>query len=59
MPRDWSLPLNIQHYANTSAGTVPIAFDEAVRSGRVPKGKLVAFIAFGAGLTWGSTLLRW
>jgi len=51
--------VNIQHYANTSAATVPIAFDEAVRTGRVPKGKLVAFVAFGAGLTWGSTLLRW
>jgi 3-oxoacyl-[acyl-carrier-protein] synthase-3 len=56
---DERVVVNIQHYANTSAGTVPIAFDEAVRSGRVPKGKLVAFVAFGAGLTWGSTLLRW
>jgi 3-oxoacyl-[acyl-carrier-protein] synthase-3 len=56
---DERVVVNIQHYANTSAATVPLAFDEALRAGRVPKGKLVAFVAFGAGLTWGSTVIRW
>lgn len=56
---DEKVMVNIQHYANTSAATVPLALDEAVRQGRVPKGKLVVLVAFGAGLTWGASLLRW
>jgi 3-oxoacyl-[acyl-carrier-protein] synthase-3 len=51
--------VNIERYANTSAATVPIALDEALRAGRIEKGKLVVLVAFGAGLTWGATLLRW
>jgi 3-oxoacyl-[acyl-carrier-protein] synthase-3 len=56
---DEKVVINIQHYGNTSAATVPIALDEALREGRVEKGKLVVLVAFGAGLTWGATLLRW
>lgn len=56
---DERVVVNIQHYANTSAATVPLALDEAVREGRVEKGKLVVLVAFGAGLTWGGTLVRW
>lgn len=52
-------PNNVQHYGNTSAASVPLAFDEAVRGGKIPDGTYVLMIAFGAGLTWGSTLLRW
>lgn len=58
----WSLDrcvMNIDRYGNTSAASVPIALDEAVRSGRIQPGQLVIFVAFGAGLTWGSTLIRW
>ena len=51
--------MNIDRYGNTSAASVPIALDEAVRTGRIEKGQLVVFVAFGAGLTWGSTLVRW
>jgi 3-oxoacyl-[acyl-carrier-protein] synthase-3 len=51
--------VNIDRYGNTSAASVPIAFDEAVRGGRMEKGKLVVLVAFGAGLTWGGALLRW
>ena len=51
--------INIHKYGNTSAATVPVALDEAVREGRLEKGKLVVLIAFGAGLTWGASLLRW
>ena len=51
--------INIQKYGNTSAATVPIALDEAARAGRIEKGKLVCLVAFGAGLTWGGSLIRW
>jgi 3-oxoacyl-[acyl-carrier-protein] synthase-3 len=51
--------VNIQRYGNTSAATVPTAFDEAVRDGRIKPGQTVLFDVFGAGLTYGSMLLRW
>jgi 3-oxoacyl-[acyl-carrier-protein] synthase-3 len=51
--------VNIDKYGNTSAATVPMAFHEALVQGRIEKGKLVVFVAFGAGLTWGGTLIRW
>ena len=51
--------LNMDRYGNTSAASIPIALDEAVRDGRVKDGQLVMFGAFGAGLTWASTLIRW
>jgi len=56
---DEKVAINIQDYGNTSAATVPVAFDEAARAGRLEKGKLVVLVAFGAGLTWGATLIRW
>lgn len=51
--------VNIHKYGNTSAASIPVALDETVRAGRMPKGKLVVFVAFGAGLAWGSALIRW
>jgi 3-oxoacyl-[acyl-carrier-protein] synthase-3 len=51
--------VNIDRYANTSAATVPTALDEAVRDGRVKPGQLVLLDVFGAGLTFGSVLMRW
>ena len=51
--------VNIHKYGNTSAASVAIALDEAMREGRLEKGKLVVLAAFGAGLTWAATLLRW
>jgi len=51
--------LNIDRYGNTSAASIPIALDEAVRGGRIKKGDLVLMVAFGGGLTWGSSLIRW
>jgi 3-oxoacyl-[acyl-carrier-protein] synthase-3 len=50
---------NIERYGNTSAASIPIALDECVREGRVQDGNLVLLTAFGAGLVWGSVLLRW
>ena len=49
----------IERYGNISSATVPIALDEAVRDGTVTRGKLVCLTAFGGGLTWGSSLIRW
>jgi 3-oxoacyl-[acyl-carrier-protein] synthase-3 len=51
--------VNIEKYGNSSAATVPLALDEAFRAGRIEKGKLVVLVAFGAGLTWGGSLIRW
>jgi len=51
--------LNLDKYGNTSAASIPIALDEAVRGGRVKEGSLIMLGAFGAGLTWASALVRW
>ena len=50
---------NLEHYGNTSAASIPIALDEAIHSGRLKSGDLVLLVAFGAGLTWASTLIKW
>ncbi|THJ17463.1 MAG: ketoacyl-ACP synthase III [Nitrospira sp. CG24B] len=51
--------LNVERYGNTSAASIPIALDEAVREGRIKDGSLVMLGAFGAGLTWASAVIRW
>jgi len=51
--------VNIEKFANTSAATVPMALHEAVRDGRIEKGKYVITVAFGAGMTWGASLIEW
>lgn len=51
--------MTIEKYGNISSATVPIALDEAVRDGTIKKGNLVLLTAFGGGLTWGSSLIRW
>ena len=50
--------VNIARYGNTSAASIPIALDEYVRAGKVRRGDLILFTAFGAGLTWGAALVR-
>jgi 3-oxoacyl-[acyl-carrier-protein] synthase-3 len=49
---------NIQKYGNTTAATIPLLWDECVRTGRIKPGDLVLMVAFGAGMTWGGTLAR-
>jgi 3-oxoacyl-[acyl-carrier-protein] synthase-3 len=49
---------NIQKYGNTTAATIPLLWDEAVRTGRVSPGDLILMVGFGAGMTWGATLVR-
>jgi 3-oxoacyl-[acyl-carrier-protein] synthase-3 len=51
--------VTIDKHGNTSSGSVPLALDEAVRSGKVQRGQLVLLEAFGGGFTWGSALLRY
>ncbi|MHC4529657.1 MAG: beta-ketoacyl-ACP synthase 3, partial [Planctomycetota bacterium] len=50
--------INITEYGNTSAASVPIAFDECVRTGKIRRGDIVVFVAFGAGLTWGANVIE-
>ena len=50
--------INIQNYGNTSAASLPIAFDECVRQGRVKKGDIIVFVAFGAGVTCGANVIE-
>ncbi len=50
---------NLERYGNTSAGSIPIALDEAAAEGRVKDGDLVVLSGFGAGLAWGTAVIRW
>ncbi len=50
---------NLETYGNTSAGSIPLALDEAVKEGKVKKGDTVACAGFGAGLSWGALVFRW
>ncbi len=50
---------NVHRYGNTSSATIPIALDEANREGRLVKDTHVLLVTFGAGLTWGASILRW
>ena len=51
--------INLERYGNTSAASIPLAIDEARRSGRIQPGQVSLLVAFGAGLTYGSALVRW
>jgi len=51
--------VDVAEVGNTSAASIPIAMDRAWRAGRMKEGDLVLFTSFGAGLTWGATLVRW
>lgn len=57
-PREKTI-LNIENYGNTTAATIPTAMDEAIRDGRIQRGHTLLFASFGAGLSYGSMLLRW
>ena len=51
--------INIDSYGNTSSASMPITLDEANRAGRLKRGDVIAMMAIGAGMTWGSAILRW
>ena len=58
IPRE-KVYVNIEEYGNTSSASIPIALNEALKAGRIKSGDYVLLVAFGAGLTWGATLIKW
>jgi 3-oxoacyl-[acyl-carrier-protein] synthase-3 len=50
--------VNIDRYGNTSSASIPIAFDEALRAGKIVPGDVILTVAFGAGLTWANAVIR-
>ena len=51
--------MNVDRYGNTSSGSIPLALADGVADGRIKPGALVLMTGMGAGLTWGSALMRW
>ena len=51
--------VNLDKYGNTSAASIPIALDEAIRAGRIKKGDTIVTVGFGAGLTWAAGVMKW
>ena len=51
--------INLDKYGNTSAATIPVALDEANRSGRIKRGDVILLVAFGGGFTWASSVVIW
>lgn len=51
--------MNLQKYGNMSSASIPVALDEAVKRGYIKKGDIVLMVGFGAGLTWGASVLEW
>jgi 3-oxoacyl-[acyl-carrier-protein] synthase-3 len=50
---------NLAKYGNTSAASIPLALDEAVRQGKIQEGDTIVTSGFGAGLTWGAAVFQW
>lgn len=55
----WKVISNLAEYGNTSAASIPLALDEAVRSGKIQAGDTIVTSGFGAGLTWGAAIFQW
>jgi 3-oxoacyl-[acyl-carrier-protein] synthase-3 len=51
--------VNVDRFGNTSSASIPLAIDQAVREGRIRPGMVLLLVAFGAGFTWGSVVVRW
>jgi 3-oxoacyl-[acyl-carrier-protein] synthase-3 len=51
--------VNVDRFGNTSSASIPLALDQAAAEGRLREGSLVLLVAFGAGFTWGATVIRW
>ena len=58
IPREKILS-NLEKYGNTSAATIPLVIDEAIRSNRIKQNDIIATSGFGAGLSWGAALIKW
>ena len=51
--------VNVDRFGNTSSASIPLALDQAIAEGRVKRGSILLFVAFGAGFSWGSSVVRW
>ena len=51
--------VNLDRYGNTSSASIPLVLDEACQDGRINRGDLILMSGFGAGLAWGSAIIRW
>ena len=51
--------INLDRYGNMSAASIPVALDEAARSGKIRKGNIICMVGFGGGLTWASSIMKW
>jgi 3-oxoacyl-[acyl-carrier-protein] synthase III len=58
LPMD-KVMVNVDRYGNTSSASIPLALDQAITEGRVKSGSVILLVAFGAGFTWGSSVIRW
>jgi 3-oxoacyl-[acyl-carrier-protein] synthase III len=58
LPMD-KVMVNVDRYGNTSSASIPLALEQAISEGRVKPGSLLLLVAFGAGFTWGSAVIRW
>ncbi len=58
LPED-KVVVNVDRYGNTSSGSIPLALADALRDGRLQPGSIVLMTGMGAGLTWGSAVIRW
>ena len=58
IPREKILS-NLEKYGNTSAATIPLMMDEAIRKNRIKRNDIIATSGFGAGLSWGAALIKW
>jgi 3-oxoacyl-[acyl-carrier-protein] synthase-3 len=58
MPMD-KVMVNVDRFGNTSSASIPLALDQAIAEGRVKRGSILLLVAFGAGFTWGSSVVRW
>lgn len=51
--------VNLDKYGNMSAASIPVALDEAIKQGKIKKDDIVVMVGFGAGLTWGASVIKW
>lgn len=58
LPMD-KVHVNLNRFGNMSAASIPVALDEAIQQGKIKKGDLIVLVGFGAGLTWGASVLKW
>lgn len=59
MSRGKKFPVNLEEYGNTSSASIPILLDELNQEGKLERGQKIVLAGFGAGLTWGASIIEW